>query len=107
MRADDLRQPLMAERQRDDDPVRRHLPPALGEMPERQQQAVVDALVVGDRQRDGEMVRAARATVEQLDAELRPGVDAGHQRVVEDGQARVLEHLPADLGADVRAGLVP
>ena len=64
----------MAERQRQDDPVRRHLAPALGEVPEREQQPVLDALVVGDRERDREVVRAPRAAVEELDAELRPGL---------------------------------
>jgi hypothetical protein len=97
----------LAERQRDDDAVAVDAAPALGEVPERQQQAVVDALVVRDRQRDREVVRPARAAVEQLEPELRPGDDAQHQAVVEHGQARWLEHLPADLGAHVRALIVP
>ena len=62
----------MGERQRHDDAVGVHAAPALGQVPEHQQQPVVDALVVGDRERDGEMVRAPGAAVEQLDAELRP-----------------------------------
>ena len=42
-------------------------PPALGEVPERQQQPVVDTLVVRDRQRHGEAVRPAGAAIEQLE----------------------------------------
>jgi hypothetical protein len=68
---------------------------------------VLDALVVGDRQCDRQVMRAPGAAVEELDAELRPGVDASDERVVEHSQARFLEHLPADLGAHVRAGIVP
>src|SRR5215210_656537 len=86
---------------------RRHLPPALGEMPEREQQAVVDALVVRDRERDGEVVRAAGAAVEELDAERRPREDPLDEPVVEHGERRRLEHRPAHLGLDVRALRVP
>jgi anti-anti-sigma factor len=63
--------------------------------------------VVGDRQRHGEVVGAARAAVEQLHAELRPGDDARDQRVIEHRELRRLEDAPADLGLDVRALLVP
>jgi hypothetical protein len=44
---------------------------------------------------------------EQLDAELRPRVDAHDQPVVEHGEPRRLQHHPADLGAHVGALLVP
>src|SRR3954468_15268018 len=98
---DEVGEALMAERQGQDDAVGVHATPALGEVPEGQQQPVVDALMVGDGQRDGEMVRAPRAAVEELEAELRPGHDADHQAMVEHGQARGLEHHPADLGLDV------
>jgi hypothetical protein len=54
-------------------------------------------VVVGDRERDGEMVRPPRAAVEQLHAELRPRHDAHDQAMIEHGQAGVLEHLPPDL----------
>ena len=103
MGADERRQPLVGQRQRDDDAVGRDAAPALGEVPQRQVQALVDALVVGDRQRDGERVRAPDAAAEQLDADLRVGRDALDERVVEDGQARRLEYFPADLGLDVRS----
>jgi hypothetical protein len=57
---DEVGEALVAERQGQDDAVGVHAAPALGEVPEREQQPVVDALMVGDGQRDGEMVvRAA------------------------------------------------
>ncbi len=97
----------MVERERDDHAVRVHPAPALGQVPEHQQQPVVDALVVGDRERDGEVVGAPRAAVEQLDAELRPRDDPLHEPVVEHREPGGLEHHPADLGAHVRALVVP
>ena len=92
--ADEVGEPLVAERQRDDDARRRHPPPALGEVPEREQQPVVDALVVGDRERDREVVGAPRAAVEELDAERRPRHDAlrrarGRARRASSPRARV------------------
>ena len=107
VRADEVGQPLVAERERDDDAVRRDAAPALGEVPEREQEPVVDALVVRDRERDREVVGAARAAVEELDAELRPRHDPLHQPVVEHREPGRLQHDPADLGAHVRALVVP
>ena len=48
--ADEVGEALVAERQGQDDAVGVHAAPALGEVPEREQQPVVDALMVGDGQ---------------------------------------------------------
>jgi NAD(P)-dependent dehydrogenase (short-subunit alcohol dehydrogenase family) len=66
MSADEQREPLVVERQHHDDAVRRHSPPALGEVPQGQAEALVDALVMADRQGDGERVRTTDAAAEQL-----------------------------------------
>ena len=76
-------------------------------MPQREQQPVVDPMVMGDRERDREVVRSPRPAVEQLHAQRRPGHDPLHQPVIEHGHRGRLEHLPADLGLDVRALFVP
>ena len=97
----------MAEGQWDGDAVPGHASPALGEVPERQDQPVLDALVMGDGERDREVVGTPCAAREELDAELREGHHALDEPVVQDGEVRRLEHAPAHLGADVRALLVP
>ena len=107
MGADELGEPPVAEREREHDAVRRDAAPALGQVPERQQEPVVDALVMGDRERDREVVRTARAAAEELDAELRERRDALDDAVVEHREPHRIEHVPADLGADVRARRVP
>ena len=71
--ADEVGQSLVTERQRDDDAVGVDAAPPLGEVPERQQQPIVDALMVRDREGHREMVGSPGAAVEQLQAELRPG----------------------------------
>ena len=105
--ADEVAQPLVAERQRDDDPFGVDAAPSLGEVPERQQHAIVDALMVRDRQRDGEVVGAPGAAIEQLQPELRPRDHAQDEVVVEDGQPGRLDDHPADLRPDVRTLVVP
>ncbi len=66
MSADEIRQPLVRERQRHGDALGQNPPPAFRQVPEREQQPIVDPLMVSDRQRDGERVSAARAAVEEL-----------------------------------------
>jgi hypothetical protein len=105
--ADEVGEALMAERERDDHAIGRDAAPALREVPEREEEAVVDALVVHDGERDREVVRAAGPTVEELHAQLGPGHDPLDEAVVEHRQAGRLEHHPADLRADVRAFVVP
>jgi len=46
-------------------------------------------------------VRATGSTGKQLDAELRPRVDALNEPMVEDRELGVLEHDPAHLRVDV------
>src|SRR4051794_29050042 len=106
-RADEVGEALVAQGQRDGDAVRAHASPALGEVPEREHEAVLDALVVRDGQRHREVVRPARPAREELHAELREGHHPLDQPVVQDGEIRRLEQAPAHLGADVRALLVP
>ena len=50
MRADEISQPLVSPRQRHGDPLGQDAPPALGQVPEREQQPIVDSLMVSDRQ---------------------------------------------------------
>ena len=60
MSADEIRQPLMRERQWHGDALGQNSSPALGQVPEREQQPIIDSLMVSDRKRDGERVSAAR-----------------------------------------------
>ena len=60
MSADEIRQPLMRERQRHGDALGQNSSPALRQVPEREQQPIIDSLMVSDRQRDRERVSAAR-----------------------------------------------
>lgn len=99
--ADEICEPLVGERERNYNAVRMHSAPALGEVPEDQHEPVVDALVVGDSQRDGEGMGASSGAVEELDTELRPGRDPRYESLIEDGHACRLEHRPADLGVHV------
>ena len=55
---DEIREPLMGERQRHGDALGQDSSPALGKVPEGEQQSIIDALMVGDCQRDRERVRA-------------------------------------------------
>ena len=107
MGADEIRKPLMGERQVDDDPFWAHPAPSLGQMPERQQQSFVGPLMMRDRQHDRQVVRPTGPTGEQFDAELRPRRHPLHQAVVEYRELGRLEYGPSHLGVDVRAVLVP
>jgi hypothetical protein len=101
MRSDQIRQTLVRQRQGHGDSLRSYATPPLGQVPERQEEPVIHALMVGDCQRDRQMVRAARAASKQLHAELRPGIHARHQTVIENGESRRLEHDPSHFGVDV------
>ena len=90
MRADEIREPLMRKRKRYGDPVRQNPTPAFGQMPKRQQQPVIDALMVSDRKGDGERVGAPSPPVEELQSKLRPWVHPHHKAVIKDGQPRRL-----------------
>jgi hypothetical protein len=107
VRSDKVREPLMGQGQRHRDPIACNPPPAIRQVPERQQQPFIDALMVGDRQANGERMGAPGATGEELDADLRPGIDARHQTVIEHRQIGWLQHNPPHLGMDVRAIGIP
>ena len=107
VRPDQVGQPLMRQRQSHSDALRSNTSPALSQVPEGQQQPIIDARVMGDRQGNRQRVRTPGGAAEQLHAELRPRRYACHQTVVEHGQTRRLEHHPAHLGLDVGAVSVP
>src|SRR6202012_3707104 len=107
MRADEIREPLVRKRERYSDAVRQNPTPAFGQMPKRQQQPVIDPLVMSDGKGDGERMRAPSPAVEQLQPELRPCVHPHHQAVVEHGQPRRLQNDPANLRVNVRSLVVP
>ncbi len=50
MCADEIRKPLVRKGERDGDSVRQNPTPAFGQMPKRQQQPVIDPLMVSDRE---------------------------------------------------------
>jgi hypothetical protein len=90
MRADEIREPLVRKRQRYGDAVRQNSTPAFGQMPEREQQPIIDPLMVSDGKGDGERVGAPSPSVEELQAKLRPRVHPNHKAMIKHGQARGL-----------------
>ena len=76
VRSDEIREPLVRQRERYGDAVRQNPAPAFGQMPKRQQQPVIDPLMVGDGKGDCECVGAPGPAVEELQSELWPGVHA-------------------------------
>ena len=90
MRADEIREPLVRKRERYGDAVRQNPTPALGQMPKRQQQPVIDALMVSDRKGDGERVGAPSSAVEELQSKLRPWGHPHHKAMIKHGQPRGL-----------------
>jgi hypothetical protein len=76
-------------------------------MPKRQEQAVIDPLMVSDRERHGKRVGASSSTVEELQPELRPGSQSHYKAMVKHRQPRGLQNDPANLRVDVRSLLVP
>jgi hypothetical protein len=107
MRADEIREPLVRKRKRDGDAIRQNPPPAFGQMPKRQQQPVIDSLMVSDRQGDGERVGAPSPAVKQFQSKLRPRVHPHHKAMIKHGQAGRLQHNPANLRLNVRSLVVP
>jgi hypothetical protein len=107
MRTDEIRQPLVRERQRHGDALGQNSSPALRQVPEREQQSIVDSLMVGDRERHRERVRAARPAIEELQPELRPWVHPHDQAMIEYGEPRRFQHDPANLRLHVGALLIP
>jgi hypothetical protein len=83
------------------DAVRPHLPPALSQVPEGEDETLIDPLMMGDGQAHGQVVGPPSATAERFEAKLWPRIEPHDQAVVEDSQFGRLEHDPADLGLDV------
>ncbi len=90
MRPDEIREPLVRKRERYGDAVRPHPTPALGQMPERQQQPVIHPLMMSDGKGDGERVGAPSAAVEELQSKLRPRGHPHHKAMIKHGQPRGL-----------------
>jgi len=59
MSAHEIRQPLMRERQRHRDAVGQNSSPSFGQVPQREQQPIIDSLVVSYGKRDRERVSSA------------------------------------------------
>ena len=97
MSADEIRQTLMRERQRHGDALGQDPPPALGQVPEREQQPIIDSLMVSDRKRDRERVSTASPSVEELQPELWPWGHPYDEVMIEYSQSCRLEDDPADL----------
>jgi hypothetical protein len=76
-------------------------------VPEGEEEPIIDALVMSDRQGNGQRMGSPCAAREELHAELRPGGHAHDQTVVEHRKPRRLEHDPSHLGMDVRAIGIP
>jgi hypothetical protein len=107
MRADEIREPLVGKGERYGDAVRQNPTPAFGQMPERQKQPVIDALMMSDREGDGERVGAPSPSVEELQSKLRPRGHPHHKTMIKHGQAGGLENDPANLRVNVRSLVVP
>ena len=90
MRSDEIREPLVRKRERYRDAVRQNPTPAFGQMPKRQQQTVVDPLMVSDGKGDGERVGAPSPAVEELQSELWPRGHAHDKTVIKHRQPRWL-----------------
>jgi len=107
MRADEIRKPLMRERQWHGDSIGQNASPAFGQVPERQQQPIIDPLMMSDRERNRERVSAARPSIEELQSKLRPWGHPHDQVMIEHGQPRWLQHDPANLRLDMGSLLIP
>jgi hypothetical protein len=107
MRANEICQPLMRERQRHGDALGQNSSPALGQVPEREQQPIIDSLMVSDRKGNRERVCTARSAIEELQPELRPRGHPHNQVMIEHGQPRRFQDDPAHLRLHVGALLIP
>ena len=94
------------EPQRDDDAVRHHAAPALGQAPEQGEQAVVDARQVRDRLQHDEPLGAAAGAVEQRREDLRPLREPDGQRLVDDRDPGRGERAPLGRAREQLLGVV-
>jgi hypothetical protein len=72
VRPDQVGPLLMRQPQSHSDALRSNTPPALSQVPEGQQQPIIDALVIGDGEGNRQRVSAPGGAIEELHAELRP-----------------------------------
>ncbi len=107
MRSNEVRETLMRKGERDGDSVRQNPTPAFGEVPQRQQQPVIDPLMMSDRKGDSERVGATCPAVEELQSKLWPRGHPHHKAMIEHRQPRGLENDPTNLRVNVRSLVVP
>ena len=101
VRSDEMCEALMRQGQWYRNALRSDPSPAFGQVPQGQEQPVVDALVMGDRECDGQVMGPSGATGKEFHAQLRPRVHALDQAVIEDRETSRLEHGPSNLGMNV------
>ena len=94
LRADEPSEQPVRERQRETDASGLDPPPAAGQVPEQQRDPHLQARLRGDRALDVEVGRARAGPREQGMRDLRPGLDALRERVVEQGQPRGHQGVP-------------
>ena len=93
--ADDLGDHLVGEPKPDRDAVAADAAPAVGQVPEEQQEPVVDVTDIGDRHlQRGRSCERRTARPKMADNHQRPAADGGEKARVENGQSRGLKHPP-------------
>ena len=107
MCSDQVGQTLVGERQRHRNALLPNPSPTFGKVPEREQEPLVHPLMMGDGQRDGQVMCPPRSAGKQLEPELRPRIHPHDQTVVQYRQPSRLEHGPAHFRVNVRALGVP
>jgi len=101
-----LGEQLMRQRECHDDTARGHAAPAVGEVPEHEQQPRVGSAHVPDRRLMDERARAARAALQQRSRDRRPARRDGGEALVERCEQRRLENAPFARARDGSAGVV-
>ena len=102
--ADEPAEQAVRERQREPDAAGLDAPPAPGQVPEQQRQAHLEARLRGDRALHVEVGRARAGAREQRARDLRPGLAALCERLVEQGEARRHERVPGRLALEQVVG---
>ncbi len=79
------------------DPLRGHGAPPIGEVPEHQQEPIVDAAQVADREVERQPVAALKEASRDGRRNLWPPAGPSAERAIEHRHLRGLDHLPTDL----------
>lgn len=107
MRADEIGQALVGQGQWHSDPIGADAAEAVRKMPQRQQEAILHAWMMGDGKRHAEKVGSPGPASEQLKPQRWPWVDPADKAVVEHSQSSGLQHHPTHLGANMRSLRIP